>query len=133
MEGRTYLLDGVRVLEFPVEGPSLEDVRVAVELIGEAAEQSAGLVVLPVERMGEAFFQLRTGVAGEILQKFVTYRMRVAILGDLTHFLSQSKPLHDFIVECNRGSAIWFVRDVGELEQRLHQELQAREQRLHRC
>ena len=110
-----------RILEYPVEGPPLGSVASCLEMIGAAHSQSAELVAIPVERLGEEFFQLRNGLAGEILQKFVTYRLRVAIVGDITSLSASSKALHDFVVECNRGSAVWFVRDLEELKRRLQQ------------
>jgi hypothetical protein len=55
----------------------------------------------------EDFFKLSTGVAGEIAQKLVNYRFRLAIIGDFTGYTS--KPLHDYIRECNRGGHLYFV------------------------
>lgn len=51
-------------------------------MISEAAAHRAELVIIPVERLSDEFFQLKTRVTGEILQKFVTYRKRVVILGE---------------------------------------------------
>jgi hypothetical protein len=76
-------------------------------------------VAIPVERLGDEFFHLRSGIAGEMLQKFVTYHLHVAIVGDITSLSTASKALHDSVVECNRGSAVWFVRDMDELNDRL--------------
>ena len=45
-------------------------------------------------------------VAGEVLQKFVNYKMRLAIVGDFSHYTS--KPLRDFICESNKGSQVGF-------------------------
>ena len=62
-------------------------------MIGAARGESASLVALPVERLHEDFFRLRTGVAGEFVQKFVTYRVRLAIVGDIARHLSESEAL----------------------------------------
>ncbi len=59
-------------------------------MIGKAGGQGANLVVLPMDRLAPEFFQLRSGLASEMLQKFVTYRMRLAILGDFAELASQS-------------------------------------------
>lgn len=53
------------------------------------------------------FFILSSGLAGEILQKFVNYQFRVAIYGNFTKYTS--KPLKDFIYESNKGHDIFFV------------------------
>lgn len=57
----------------------------------------------------EDFFKLSTGIAGEILQKFINYSKKLAIVGDFSAYTS--KPLRDFIYECNRGNDIFFVLD----------------------
>jgi hypothetical protein len=93
-------------------------------MIGAAHSQGAQLVAIPIARLGEEFFHLRNGIAGEVLQKFVTYHLRIAILGDISPLGASSKALHDFVVECNRGSTIWFVRDLEELKDRLQQKTQ---------
>lgn len=57
--------------------------------------------------VAEAFFILSSGLAGEILEKFVTYHVRVAFFGDFTRYTS--KPLHDFIYESNQGKTVFFM------------------------
>ena len=61
------------------------------------------------EAILEDFFKLSTGMAGEILQKFVNYSMKIAIIGDFSKYTS--KPLRDFMYECNQGNAVFFVSD----------------------
>ena len=56
------------------------------------------------------FFQLRTGMLGEVLQKFSNFRMQLAIIGDFSTLQSQS--LNDFIKESNRGSLVHFVSSL---------------------
>lgn len=112
-------LEGCRVLEYPAEGSPLGNASSSLEIIGAAHSQHAELAAIPVERLGNEFFQLRNGIAGEVLQKFVTYHLRIAIVGDIASLSTGSKAFHDFVVECNRGSDVWFVRDMDELNDRL--------------
>lgn len=63
------------------------------------------------------FFILSSGLAGEILQKFINYRIKVAIVGDYSGYTS--KPLRDFIRESNRGNDVFFVGTVDEAVQKL--------------
>lgn len=91
----------------------------ANDLIGEAKSAGASLVVLPIARLDPAFFELRTGIAGDMVQKFVTYQLAVAIVGDTAQFESQSKSLRDFIYESNRRGSIWFLADKDALHERL--------------
>ena len=79
----------------------------AMELIASARyETGCEALILPKESLSEDFFRLSTGLAGEVLQKFVNYQMRVAILGDFSGYTS--KPLQDFIRESNQGRQICF-------------------------
>jgi hypothetical protein len=110
---------GGRILEYAAQGPLLGIVSSSLEMISTAYSQRAELVALPVERLGDEFFQLRNGIAGEVLQKFATYHLRIAIVGDVTPLGAASKAVHDFVVECNRGSVVWFVRNLEELNDRL--------------
>jgi hypothetical protein len=119
MPSLSYHLHAENVFECDPEGATLTRVQQALDVIGEARSQSASLVVLPMSRLDPAFFQLRSGLAGEILQKFVTYGLKVVILGDFASLASSGKALHDFIHESNRGSSIWFLADRSELEKRL--------------
>ena len=67
-------------------------------------------VAINKEALCDEFFVLSTGVAGEILQKVVNYRMTLAIIGDFSEYTS--KPLKDFIYECNNGRHVYFVGDI---------------------
>ena len=114
-----YEIDGRRVLECSAEGPLLRTAQDAVDLIGEAKSAGANILVLPIARLDPAFFQLRTGIAGEVVQKFVTYQVAAAIVGDTTQLEAESKSLRDFIRESNQGGSIWFLADKEELQARL--------------
>ncbi len=57
------------------------------------------------------FFVLSTRLAGEILQKFTNYGVRLAIFGDFSRYTS--KPLHDFIYESNKGKSFYFQPDLS--------------------
>lgn len=74
----------LRLVVFAEAGPMLKDENDVSLFIAPAFEHEAGMIVLPVSRLDAAFFQLRSGVAGAVLQKFINYRLRVALLGDIT-------------------------------------------------
>jgi hypothetical protein len=115
----SYSLNGASILEFAADGPVVRTVQDGVDVIGQARSQSADLVILPISRLDPAFFQLRTGLAGEILQKFVIYQVRVVILGDYSELAAGSTALRDFIRESNRGNAVWFLASVDEVNERI--------------
>ena len=64
-------------------------------------------IVIDKKLIVEEFFILSTGLAGEILQKYVNYGGRIAIYGDYSGYTS--KPLQDFIYESNKGENVFFV------------------------
>lgn len=57
--------------------------------------------------MQTKLIETSNGIAGEVVQKFVNYGYRLAIYGDFTHYTS--KPLHDYIYECNHGRHLNFA------------------------
>ena len=75
------------------------------------AYDCSGMIVYK-ESLGETFFDLKTGYAGEVLQKFSNYNMKIAILGDFSQY--QSKSLHAFIYECNQGRNVFFKSGIEE-------------------
>jgi hypothetical protein len=119
MADTTETVHGKRILFCDPSGPIIRSDRDAVDLIGTALSERCGLVVLPVERLGDDFFQLKTRILGEVIQKFVNYERRLVIQGNIDHHLAASKALRDFVYETNRGRQVWFVADRAELESRL--------------
>lgn len=90
----------------------------AMDLIASARyETGCEALILPKESLSEDFFRLSTGLAGEVLQKFVNYGMKVAIVGNFSHYIS--KPLQDFIRESNRGRTVFFLPAEAEAIQKL--------------
>lgn len=69
-------------------------------------------IVISKKLIAEIFFILSTGLAGEILQKYVNYGGHIAIYGDYSHYTS--KPLKDFIYESNKGRDVFFVATEDE-------------------
>lgn len=89
------------------------------DVMSAAWENEAVLVAIPVPRLHADFFRLSTRLAGDIIQKLVNHGLRLAIVGDLSRWTDESGALRDFVFECNRGRATWFVADMAELEKRL--------------
>jgi hypothetical protein len=70
----------LRLVVFAEAGPSLKDENDVSLFIAPAFEHDAGMIALPVNRLDAAFFQLRSGMVGAVLQKFINYRLRVEML-----------------------------------------------------
>ncbi|MEV4417942.1 DUF4180 domain-containing protein [Catellatospora sp. NPDC049609] len=118
MPGHIEEHHGIGVLVADADGPAVTTVQDALDLIGEAF-QGAQVVALPAARLTGDFFTLGTGLAGEIMQKFVNYRIRLVVLGDLGRWLERSSALRALVAESNRGEHVWFLADLGELAERL--------------
>lgn len=63
------------------------------------------------------FFVLSTKLAGDILQKYINYNIKLAVWGDYSIY--NSKPLHDFIYESNNGKDFFFVSTEHEAIEKL--------------
>ncbi|WP_442602356.1 DUF4180 domain-containing protein [Paenibacillus sp. KN14-4R] len=75
-------------------------------------------IILNKSNIIEDFFDLSTKLAGEILQKYTNYQVKIAIIGDFSGY--SSKSLKDFIYECNHGKQVFFLQDQQAALQTLH-------------
>lgn len=89
----------------------ITDVASAMDLMMNVNyETGCSSIILNKNVIIDDFFILSTGLAGEILQKFINYKTKLAIYGDFSTYTS--KPLKDFIYECNKGSDFFFVDNL---------------------
>ncbi|MBD2899654.1 DUF4180 domain-containing protein [Spirillospora sp. NPDC000708] len=109
---------GVQVLMCDPDGPPVATEQDALDLIG-AVFLGAQVVAVPAARLDERFFSLGTRFAGEVMQKFVNYRLRLAVVGDISRHLAASPALRALVRESNAGDHVWFVADLDELDDRL--------------
>ena len=101
--------NGLTIAEAVSAGIVVATVQDAVDLIGNAAYLGADYTLLHERHLGPEFFDLKTGLAGEVLQKYANYRMGLVVIGDFDAIGSES--LRALIRECNRGGRIAFVPD----------------------
>lgn len=96
----------------------ITDVASALELIMTVKyETGCENIAINKDAIIDQFFILSTCLAGEILQKFINYGIRIAIYGDFSKY--ESKSLRDFMYECNKGKHIYFQPDVSLAIERL--------------
>ncbi|SIR58063.1 DUF4180 domain-containing protein [Micromonospora avicenniae] len=110
---------GVPVLVCDPAGPPLATTEAALDLIGNASFGGAEVVALPAGRLDPSFFSLGTRFAGEIMQKFVNYRLRLVVVGDISAHLAASGALRALVAESNRHDHVWFLPDLTALDARL--------------
>ena len=100
--------DGVHIAILDGNQIVIGDVQSALDLMATVHyETGCDRMVINKSLISEPFFDLKTRLAGEILQKFVNYRMKLAVVGDFSGY--ESKSLKDFIYESNNGNNIFFL------------------------
>lgn len=82
----------------------------AAELLMNCRYNDCEKMIINEANLPDEFFDLKTGLAGDILQKFSTYQGRLAIVGDFSKY--ESKSLKDFIYESNKQRRINFVNTL---------------------
>jgi hypothetical protein len=108
---------GKVIAELTEKAFRINDVQDALDMMADLGHNNCNRVIIHEQNLHEDFFNLKTGFAGEILQKFSNYKIRLAIVGDFARY--QSRSLQDFIRESNRGNAIFFVRNTDTAIERL--------------
>lgn len=100
----------------------INDAQDAIDLIATVRyKHDCDAVIIPKNCIAEPFFDLKTKIAGEALQKFTNYQLKVAIVGDFRGYTS--KALKDFLYECNKGNAIFFLATQQEAVAALERQL----------
>jgi len=99
--------DGMRIAEITIESEIINSPQDMLDIMADIGYGGCNNIIIHKQVLHQDFFDLKTGLAGEILQKFSNYRMRLAIVGDYSQITSRS--LKDFIRESNNGRTINFV------------------------
>jgi len=96
----------------------ITDVPSALDLLMAAKyEAKCDRIIVDKAAVTEDFFRLGTCLAGDVLQKYINYNIKLAIVGDFSKYTS--KPLKDFIHESNRGKDFFFVGTDEEAIEKL--------------
>ena len=98
-----------KIAEVVSEGIVINETQDALDLMADAVDHGARRLILYEKNLKPDFFSLRTKVAGDILQKFAQYHMKLAVIGQFEKY--NSKSLNALIDESNRGELAFFVPD----------------------
>jgi hypothetical protein len=112
MEIETHNINDTKIAEVISVDNIIAGIEDGLELLGNLYYQDFDKIIIYEKNIIPAFFDLKTGVAGEILQKFSNYRVRLVIIGEFSKY--NSKSLKDFIYESNKGRQINFVSSRSE-------------------
>lgn len=113
MKFKTIEKNGVLCAVVTADEKVISDAQSALDLL-MSAKYDAGTknIVISKDLIADDFFILSSGLAGEVLQKYVNYGARIAIYGDYSHYTS--KPLKDFMYESNKGRDVFFASSEEE-------------------
>jgi len=107
---RFHTINDIIIAELTDKNFIINEVQDALDLMADVSYNSCNRMIVYEENLNKDFFDLSTGFAGEILQKYSNYNFKLAIVGDF--FKYESLSLRDFIRESNRGNMIYFAEDL---------------------
>ena len=97
----------------------IQNVQDALDLmVSVQYNEGCDKIILKKEQIVDDFFELKTKLAGEILQKYTNYQVKLAIVGEFGSY--NSKSLSDFIYESNKGKCFWLLPTETEALDALH-------------
>lgn len=109
--------NGIKITEVVSGETVISSLQDALDLMADISYRGMNKIIIREEQIAADFFDLRSGLAGEILQKCVNYGIKLAIAGEFDKY--ESKSLKAFIIECNRGNQFFFVPDITGAKARL--------------
>ncbi|RYZ95444.1 MAG: DUF4180 domain-containing protein [Sphingobacteriaceae bacterium] len=112
MDIKTHTINDINIAEIIADDIVINTAEDGLDLLGNVYYQGFDRMIIHEDNITPKFFDLKNGIAGEILQKFSNYRMRLAIVVDTTKFTSKS--LNDFIYESNNGKTVNFISSMDE-------------------
>ena len=106
------LKNGIKIAEVEAGSARINNAEEMLDIMADAGYNGCSGIIISENLLPVHFFNLKTKVAGEILQKFSNYRMKLTIVGDFSGI--KSKSLGDFIRESNRVGSISFVDSLDK-------------------
>ena len=113
MKIENHNIDNAKAAEIISDNIVINGIEDGLDLLGNLYYQGFDMIIIHEKNITPDFFDLKNGIAGEILQKFSNYRMRLAIVGDFTKYTGKS--IKDFIYESDKGKQVVFVSSLSEM------------------
>ncbi|MGG5207907.1 DUF4180 domain-containing protein [Chryseobacterium sp. MIQD13] len=117
MEIISHLVNNIKIAEITSDEIIIRSAQDGLDLLGNAYYQGFDKVIVYEKNLTPEFFDLKTKIAGDILQKFSNYRVSLAIIGSFEKY--ESKSIKDFIFESNKTKHINFVNTLENALERL--------------
>ena len=118
MNYRVIEKNGRRYIECASQETPIRTERHALDLIAACFENDTNLVMIHAPALAEDFFNLRTGLAGSVLEKFTNYRIKVAVVqpdqqkvkGKFREILAEANKVNSFkVFSCKDEAENWFL------------------------
>lgn len=112
MQIKIHTINNSKIAEIISDTVFISTTEDGLNLVGNLYYQNFDAVIVQENHITPNFFDLKNGMAGELLQKFSNYRVRLAIVGNFAMYLS--KAVKEFIYESNQRKQINFVNSTEE-------------------
>lgn len=112
MDFKLHEINSLSIAEILDEEQLIQTIEDGFDLVGTFYFEGVDRVLLRESHLNPDFFDLKTGFAGEILQKFSTYGIKLTIIGKFDRYKSES--LKAFILESNRIGKVQFRNNLDE-------------------
>ncbi|SIS65660.1 protein of unknown function [Chryseobacterium ureilyticum] len=107
---KSHNINDIKIAEVIADEILIQSAQDGLDLMGNIYYQGFDKVILYEKNITPDFFDLKTKIAGEILQKFSNYRIGLAVVGDFSKY--ESKSMKDFIFESNKTGHVSFVETI---------------------
>lgn len=112
-----HTMNDVKIAEIISDEIVIKTTQDAIDILGNCYYQGADSIIMHKKNITPDFFELKNKIAGEILQKFSNYRVRLVVVEDTSTYTSKS--LRSFIVESNKGKQVNFLNSTSDALQAL--------------
>ncbi|KXH84597.1 DUF4180 domain-containing protein [Chryseobacterium kwangjuense] len=117
MEIKSHDINAIKIAEVISDKIIINSAQDGLDLLGDIYYQGFDKVIIHEKNITPEFFDLKTKIAGDILQKFSNYRIGLAIVGNFEKY--ESKSIRDFIFESNKTKHINFAETLDDALKRL--------------
>lgn len=117
MQIEIHYKNNSNIAEVISEDLLIKEIQGGLDLLVNVYYQDIDRIIIYEKNIVPDLFDLKTGMAGEILQKFSNYRVKLAIVGEFSKY--SGKSIQDFIFESNKMGQVNFVASLSEALDRL--------------
>ncbi|NQX39915.1 DUF4180 domain-containing protein [Pedobacter steynii] len=113
----THEQGAIKIAEVISDGILIGNVEDGLQLMGDLYYQGYDKIIIYETNLTPDFFDLKTRLAGEVLQKFSNYRVQLVIIGEFSKY--PGKSIRDFIYESNKGKIVNFLPTIAVAKDKL--------------